>query len=67
MQVLAKNVQGIGKGNFDHKIPVESGDEVGSLAQRFNEMQDDLKTYMEDVKTATAEKERISTELSVAT
>lgn len=67
MQVLAKNVQEIGKGNFDHKIPVESGDEVGKLAIRFNEMQDDLKTYMEDVKTATAEKERIGTELNVAT
>ncbi len=67
MQALAKNVKAIGKGNFDIKIPVESGDEVGQLAERFNEMQDDLKTYMEDVKYATAEKERIGTELNVAT
>ena len=63
---LTENVKAIGQGDFDRKIPVESGDEVGLLAQRFNEMQDNLKIYMENIKQVTAEKERIGAELSVA-
>ncbi len=67
IQRLAKSVKGIGEGNFEQKISVESGDEVGKLAERFNEMQDNLKAYLENIKSVTAEKERIGTELSVAT
>ncbi len=67
IQRLAKSVKGIGEGNFEQKIEVESGDEIGKLAERFNEMQDNLKSYLENIKTVTAEKERIGTELSVAT
>ena len=63
---LTQNVKAIGQGDFDRKIPVESGDEVGMLAGRFNEMQDNLKVYMENIKQVTAEKERIGAELSVA-
>ncbi len=67
IQRLADNVNKIGKGDFKQKILVTSKDEVGQLAERFNNMQNDLKNYMENIKTVTAEKERISTELSVAT
>ncbi|MBQ7594543.1 MAG: HAMP domain-containing protein, partial [Synergistaceae bacterium] len=67
IQELAASVQGVGEGNFDQKITVKSGDEVGQLAKRFNEMQDNLKNYLEDIKKITTEKERIETELSVAT
>ena len=67
IQRLASSVLKIGKGEFNEKIPVESGDEVGQLADRFNTMQDDLKNYMQNIKKVTAEKERIGTELSVAT
>ena len=67
IEELAVNAQDIGKGNFDHKISVRSKDEVGQLARRFNEMQDNLKNYLNHLKKITAEKERISTELNLAT
>ena len=66
IQKLASRVHGIGEGNLDQKIPVESHDEIGELAQRFNSMQDDLKAYIENIREVTAEKERIGTELEVA-
>ncbi len=64
---LASGVALIGKGEFDQKLTVDSKDEIGQLADKFNTMQDDLKDYMENIKLATAEKERITAELSVAT
>lgn len=67
IQRLADSVRNIGKGDFKQRILVTSKDEVGQLAERFNNMQSDLKNYMENIKAVTAEKERISTELSVAT
>ncbi len=67
IQKLANSVKDIGKGNFDQKIPVETGGEIGMLVNRFNEMQDNLKEYLDNIQKITAEKERISAELSVAT
>ncbi len=67
IQKLANSVRDIGKGNFDQKIPVETGGEIGMLVNRFNEMQDNLKEYLENIQKITAEKERIGAELAVAT
>ena len=67
IQKLTASVHDIGEGNFDKKVPVESKDEVGELASKFNEMQDNLKTYMENIRKVTAENERIGAELQVAT
>ena len=50
IQRLTSSVKEIGEGNFNKKIPVESGDEVGELAEKFNDMQDNLKRYMENIK-----------------
>ncbi len=66
IQKLTENVKAIGQGDFDRKIPIDSGDEIGMLSQRFNEMQDNLKAYMENITKVTAEKERIGAELDVA-
>ena len=66
IQRLTENVKAIGQGDFDRKIPIESGDEIGMLSERFNEMQDNLKVYMENITKVTAEKERIGAELDVA-
>ncbi len=63
---LASSVSDIGHGNFDQKILVETGGEIGMLVNRFNEMQDNLKEYLENIQQITAEKERIGAELSVA-
>ena len=56
----------IGEGHFDIEIVPESRDEIGDLATKINEMQGSLKDYMEHLKHVTAEKERISAELSLA-
>lgn len=67
IQKLSKNVERIGKGEFDQKVEVESSDEIGILADAFNNMLDDLHDYIEKLTTVTAEKERIGAELDLAT
>lgn len=64
---LAGNVEKIGQGNLDVRMKVESGDEVGELAQTFNQMLEDLQLYISNLSEVTAEKERIGAELDVAT
>ncbi len=46
---------------------VPQGDEIGALAQSFRKMMEDLDDYMVNLATITADKERIATELNVAT
>ncbi|MBO5092797.1 MAG: SpoIIE family protein phosphatase [Lachnospiraceae bacterium] len=67
IQKLARNVENIGQGNLDVRMEVESGDEVGELAQTFNRMLEDLQQYIQNLSRVTAEKERIGAELDVAT
>ena len=63
---LTEGVMDIAKGNLDRKMDIATGDELERLANSINNMTKDLKTYMNDVANATAEKERIATELSLA-
>lgn len=37
------------KGNYDHRVPVESGDELGRLAATFNQMCDSIRAAREDL------------------
>ena len=64
---LTDTVKNTGEGDFDKKSDIDTRDEIGDLARGFNKMQDDLKLYTENLKSVTAEKERISAELNVAT
>ena len=64
---LTDTVKNTGEGDFDRKSDIDSRDEIGDLARGFNKMQDDLKLYTENLRNVTAEKERISAELNVAT
>jgi len=41
---LAESATRIGKGHFDHRVEVHSKDELGYLAQSFNNMAEDLQT-----------------------
>lgn len=43
---LVEGTAQIGKGNLDYKIEITSHDEIGDLADSFNNMADDLKTTM---------------------
>ncbi len=65
--MLTDTVKNTGEGDFDKKSEIDTRDEIGDLARGFNKMQDDLKLYTENLKTVTAEKERIGAELNVAT
>lgn len=46
IQRLVKQMEKVGKGNFDIEIPVQSSDELGTLAESFNEMSRELKKYI---------------------
>jgi len=64
---LADEVREISSGNLDKKLEFHTGDEIEHLATCFNAMTDELKIYMTNLAKETAENERISTELNVAT
>ena len=66
IQELSDGVRELASGHFDKKLSIKTGDEIEHLATCFNAMTEDLQTYMKDLTKATAEKERLATELDVA-
>ena len=64
---LSDGVRDIASGNLDKKLDIHTGDEIEHLSVCFNAMTYELKSYMENLTKVTAEKERIATELNVAT
>ncbi len=46
LELLEKGVNEIGKGNFDQQILTRRKDEIGSLANTFNQMTDNLRTII---------------------
>ena len=63
---LNKGTRIIGGGNLDYKFDIKTGDEIEELAGAFNKMAQDLKEYIDNLKKATAERERIQSELKIA-
>lgn len=64
---LSDGVREIASGNLDKKLDIRTGNEIEHLAVCFNAMTDELQSYMQNLTKVTAEKERIATELDVAT
>ncbi|MBQ7220290.1 MAG: SpoIIE family protein phosphatase [Synergistaceae bacterium] len=64
---LDHDVKEISSGNLDYRAEIRSNDEIGDLAQSFNDMAASLKDYIKNLAAVTAEKERIGAELNVAT
>ena len=64
---LTSEVEELGSGNLDKQIDITSKDEIGMLAATFNKMTIDLKASIEKIAQESAEKERISAELNIAT
>ena len=64
---LEKDAMTISGGNLDYRAEVRSNDEIGDLANSFNQMAASLNQYVKDLTKVTAEKERIGAELNVAT
>jgi len=64
---LAKATLKIGTGEFDIQLPIaKTRDEVGQLTNSFSLMQNQLKTYIKNLKETTAAKERMDSELKIA-
>ena len=64
---LSEDVRKIGDGDLSYTSNIHTGDEIESLSQSFEHMTVELKEYIENLSKVTADKERIATELSVAT
>ncbi len=67
IEALADDVAVISKGELDYRAEILSNDEIGDLAESFNNMAESLDKFIKDLTAVTAEKERIGAELSVAT
>jgi len=50
MKKLSKGMEELGNGNLDYRISVDSKDELGKMAKRFNEMSSKLKDAYESIK-----------------
>jgi two-component system NtrC family sensor kinase len=50
MGKLSKGMEELGNGNLDYRISVDSNDELGKMAKRFNEMSSKLKAAYESIK-----------------
>ena len=64
---LDHDVAKISSGNLDYRAEIRTNDEIGDLANSFNDMAASLKDYIKNLAAVTAEKERIGAELNVAT
>ncbi|MBR3722120.1 MAG: SpoIIE family protein phosphatase [Selenomonadaceae bacterium] len=67
INLLTERAREIARGNFEKKFSIDTGDELETLAESFNTMMDELAAYTEHLSKMSAQKERIETELSVAT
>jgi len=67
LRKLASTVAQFGSGDLEVRADLRTSDELGVLATAFDRMAVDLKEYVADLATVTAEKERIRAELDVAT
>ena len=63
---LNQGVQEVSGGNLEREVCVKTGDELEQLAVSFNAMTGRLKEHIARIAKATADQQRISTELDVA-
>jgi len=64
---LNEGVREAAGGNLERAVIVKTGDELEQLALSFNMMTGQLRKHIEETARATAEKQRIDTELDIAT
>ena len=67
LKQLATTADEVAKGNFNTELPaLKSRDEIHHLRDSFAQMQQSLTRYVEDLRTATAQKATIENEMKVA-
>ena len=64
---LTEKVRQVEGDNLDFHWTMETGDETQMLAGSFESLTERMKSYISDIRSITAEKERIGTELALAT
>ena len=64
---LKRDVERISDGDLEYRARMYDNDEIGDLAQSFNNMAVSMKEYILDFAEVTAERERIGAELNIAT
>jgi signal transduction histidine kinase len=52
LKSLQENVEAVGRGEFDRKVPSDSTDEIGQLANSFNQMTQNLDQSKRELETA---------------
>ncbi len=67
VELLTEKVQDLQGDQLDFSWDINTGDEVQKLAETFGSMTERMKAYINDIQTATAEKERMGVELGLAT
>ena len=67
IRLLTEEVGAMEGDNLDFTWDLDTGDETQKLANSFQSLTQRMKTYISDIESITAERERISTELSLAT
>ncbi len=55
IQALKEGAEAVGEGKLDYKLKVKNKDELGDLANSFNDMAAALKTYTEELKNTATE------------
>jgi serine phosphatase RsbU (regulator of sigma subunit) len=63
---LIRGAKAIGRGEIDHRVEVQTGDELEELAAAFNRMTMDLREHMAVLKQTTADREGLLKELEIA-
>ena len=67
LQLLAKSADEVAKGNFQNPLPeLRHNDEISQLRDSFGNMQQSLTQYIDQLKTTTAQKAAIESELNIA-
>jgi sigma-B regulation protein RsbU (phosphoserine phosphatase) len=64
---LNEGVREVSGGNLDREVSIKTGDELEELAMSFNAMRGRLRGHIAAIARASADKERIATELDIAT
>ncbi len=64
---FARSVEEVARGNFNTPLPdIKNDDEIRLLRDSFGNMQQSLSRYIEELKTTTAQKSAIESELAIA-
>ena len=67
LRTLSKSADEVAKGNFNASLPdIKHNDEIRLLRDSFGNMQQSLSQYIDDLKTTTAQKSAIESELAIA-